>query len=193
MNFTQICERSGLDEEAIKFYVNEKLITPLFPEIQTPESAEYAEEDLIRLAAIANLRKLRFSTEDVRKILYDPSKAAALTLHHFPRLEEKSHELLTCIKQLEELDLASLNNPDEVISRLAELDVDVSLPRRDLNRDDEARMRAAMDEKSEQNAEIHEQLVQLEKSNRKHLVFSLVCLFLFILCIGFILGPYIFW
>lgn len=193
MNFAKVCERSGLDQEAVKFYVSEKLITPLFPEKQSAEAAEYAEDDLLRLAAIANLRKLRFSTDDVRKILYNPAKAAGLTLSQFSRLEKKSLELSTCIKQLEEMDLAIFNNPDEVIALLAGLDIDVSLPRRDLNRDDEARMRAAMDEKSLQNEAMHEQLLQLEKNNKKHLLFSLICLFLFILCLGFILGPYIFW
>lgn len=194
MNFTQICERSGLDQEAIRFYVNEKLITPLFPENLSAEDAEYAEEDLLRLDAIANLRRLRFSSEDVRKILHDPSKAAALSLHHFAALSKKQNELSQSLQVMEELDLASLNNPEDVLENLAALDLkEISLPRRDLNRDDEARIRAVMDEKSTQNQTMHEQMLSLEKSNHKLLIFSLVCLFFFVLCLGFILGPYIFW
>lgn len=193
MNFTQVCERSGLDQEAIKFYVSEKLIDPLFPEAHDAESAEYAEEDLLRLDAISNLRRLRFSTEDIRKILYDPSKAAGIVLNHFTWLDNKTKEYNRGLEVLEALDLASFNNPDEVLALLAGLNIDASLPRRDLNRDDEARIRSSMDEISNQNSALHEQLVQAEQQNRKLFFFALMMLFLFVVCVGFIIGPYILW
>lgn len=193
MNFMQFVEGSGIAPEAIRYYVDEKLIKPLFPEGPGAEKGEYAEEDLYRLRIIANLRRLRLSTEDIRRIVYDPAKSAAVMLRHFERLNAETKASVSCIYAMEDIDLASFSSPDEILGFFHDLDLDLPLPDRDLNRDPEFKNRELLEEKLGQNETMHRQLVQLERAHRRSNALMLLFLFLFLICVGFIVAPYILW
>lgn len=83
MKIKQVCELTGLTDRAIRYYIEEGLLTPSFSENYLGRRAyDFTEADVSALNHVATLREFGFTVEEIRRILADPAESdnlAALT------------------------------------------------------------------------------------------------------------------
>ena len=105
MKIKQICEMTGLTDRAIRFYIEEGLITPRYTENYLGrKSFDFTDADAEQLQSIATLRKFGFTVEEIRRILADPQESIAVISDVRRRKEEtvaRETENLSAIARLE--------------------------------------------------------------------------------------------
>lgn len=190
MNFNEICERSGLPPEAVRFYTESKLLSPLYPKRSIPDEGEFAEQEIPRLQAIANLRRLDFSIDDIRCLLqFDPNRLPEIAQRHRDEMEKLRLITINRIEQLDDLELIEREAPEDLVSFFACANITGPLPRRDNNQDEGQKMRQEMSERKQDIADMMSQIKadnhKIKKSRR--LIFGLILLLL--LALGWIIAP----
>ena len=79
MKIKVVCERTGLTDRTIRYYIEEELLSPSFKENYIGrKSFDFTEDDIARLNDIAVLRNFDFSIEEIRQILKDPSSSPSI-------------------------------------------------------------------------------------------------------------------
>ncbi|MBQ2773453.1 MAG: MerR family transcriptional regulator [Clostridia bacterium] len=79
MKIKVVCERTGLTDRTIRYYIEEELLSPSFKENYIGrKSFDFTEDDIAKLNDIAVLRSFDFSIEEIRQILKDPSSSPAI-------------------------------------------------------------------------------------------------------------------
>lgn len=192
MDFQQVCTLSGLPAKTVEYYVEEKIVIPFYPDRKLTHLAEYAEEDVIRLKATANLRRLDVPIPDIRAILLDPQKAASFSISHFGRLTNEEKVLQARLQSLGKLELGNFQSLDDMLDTLANLEIDLPLPARDMDHDQDRERRLAMETLKIQVRELGTDLDASESSRKRYFVIILILLFLCLLAFGWILGPFLF-
>lgn len=122
MKIKEVCARTGLSDRAVRFYMEEKLITPSYTENYLGRRAfEFSEEDVQQLRDIAVLRKFGFSIEEIRKMKEDPDCSGEILKDLRDRKQKTVEE--------EQAALAVLNRLEEAKSySIAELAYALSAP-----------------------------------------------------------------
>ncbi len=132
MKMKEVCTRTGLTERTIRFYVEEKLIDPQMSLMNGREYRDYSERDIAELTTIADLRKLFFSIEEIKKMKQSPETIAdvvgAYKLNVSADVQAKS-EILRALAQIE---LNRLNGVDMLAGRLKSISANLPLPKRDI-------------------------------------------------------------
>jgi DNA-binding transcriptional MerR regulator len=189
MNFDQVCEQSGLQPDTVRYYVESKLVAPLYPRRYIPDEGEYAESDVTRLRAIANLRRLNFSIDDIRLLFLDHTRVIQLTEKHqddLQKIRTINAERQAFIAQLPPSEFEST---EQIIDYYSRLSIEIPLPRRDTNQDESQKIRADINER---NRQIEELLEELNKSERRNKVKKRWLIFLgifLLICLGWIIAP----
>ena len=79
MKIKVVCERTGLTDRTIRYYIEEGLLSPSFKENYIGRKAfDFTEDDISKLNDIAVLRSFDFSIEEIRQILKDPSSSPSI-------------------------------------------------------------------------------------------------------------------
>lgn len=79
MKIKQICEQTGLTDRAVRFYIEEGLVSPAYTENYLGRrSFDFTEEDAACLTSIATLRKFGFTVEEIRRIITDPAQSVEI-------------------------------------------------------------------------------------------------------------------
>jgi len=99
----EVCEKTGLTRKAVRLYEEERLISPGIEQKEHNDYRDYSEKDLNRLLLIADLRSLRISIEDIRKILSDPKNCGEVFEKQKVYLKAEQSELKTIERILGEL------------------------------------------------------------------------------------------
>lgn len=89
MKMKEVCTSTGLTERAVRFYVQEQLVTPHSQRRGGRIWLDFSETDVARLRAIGTLRKAGFTIDEIRSMGQDFQKnapAAAFALRR--RLQE---------------------------------------------------------------------------------------------------------
>ena len=69
MKIKEICQKTGLTDRTVRFYIEEQLITPFYTENYLGrKSFDFSDEDLGRLKEIATLRSFGFSVEEIKQL-----------------------------------------------------------------------------------------------------------------------------
>ncbi|MBR2010546.1 MAG: MerR family transcriptional regulator [Clostridia bacterium] len=69
MKIKEICEKTGLTDKAVRYYIEEKLITPFYTENYLGrKSFDFSEQDLAQLQNISTLRAFGFSIEEIKQL-----------------------------------------------------------------------------------------------------------------------------
>ena len=97
MKMKEVCARTGLTERAVRFYVQEGLVSPASQRRGGRTWLDFDEADVARLKAVAALRKAGFTLEEIRSMGTDfrqNAPAAAFALRR--RLQEaiEAHQRL---------------------------------------------------------------------------------------------------
>ena len=76
MKIKQVCEKTGLTDRAIRYYIDEGLLSPAYTENYMGRRAyDFTEADVVELENLATLRKFGFSIEQIRTLLKDPAES----------------------------------------------------------------------------------------------------------------------
>lgn len=122
MKIKTVCERTGLTDRTIRYYIEEGLISPAFTENYLGrKSFDFTEEDISQLKDIAVLRSFDFSIEEIRQILKDPSSSLSIIQSVKERLRA---ELSTSQKKMSAL--SSLN--EHTVYTVGEIARELSKP-----------------------------------------------------------------
>lgn len=191
MDFQQVCELSGLPAKTVEYYVEEKIVIPFYPVHKQTHLAEYAQEDVIRLQATANLRRLDIPIPDIRAMLLNPQKAASFSIQHIARLTDHQKVLSARLKALGQMELGNFQNLEDMLDTLARLDIDLPLPARDIDHDQDRERRHALETMRLQVRELSSLLEDSEHSRKRYFAIILVLVFLCLIAAGWILGPMI--
>lgn len=189
MNFTQVCERSGLSPEAVRYYVESKLLAPLYPRRNMPEDGEYAEQDVQLLIAISNMRRLAFSIDSIRLMLLDHTRAAELVERNYAGMKMRINVSKERLVLLDKLDRDALNTLDDVVPFFAGLTVNIPLPSRDENQDEGQSMRNEMSERKREIRELFEELNRTEKRRQRLRRTAIALTLLLLVALGWIIAP----
>ncbi|MDI9469762.1 MAG: hypothetical protein QM296_06105 [Bacillota bacterium] len=191
MDFQTVCEGSALGTDLVRFYVNEGLVEPLFTASHLPDDAEYAEEDLSRLLVIANLNRLNMPLGEVKLFFEQPERAPALLLEHHQRLQQEALYSQVRLAELDNFDLALFGDGSRGLDALAKLELDLPLNDPERQRSDR-RLRSETIRRLQQELDdLAYDLTAMGMRQHRQFLVILVLIFLLLLALGWIVGPYI--
>ena len=110
----EVCARTGLTEKAIRYYVNQRLITPQTETGLHYQSYRFTDGDIRRLKQISALRNAEFSVGEIRQMLDDPSAIPGLIAEKEASLAAKistlreTHRSLSQLTVSEQTDLSQI-------------------------------------------------------------------------------------
>lgn len=79
MKMKTVCEKTGLTDRAVRYYIEEELLSPAAAENHRGRrSFEFTDKDVETLNHISTLRKFGFSVSEIRTMITSPSKIASI-------------------------------------------------------------------------------------------------------------------
>ncbi len=105
MKISDVCQKTGLTRRAVRFYEEKGLIRPKSEDRNGRNFREYDDEDARRLSAVADLRKLEFSVDEISVMIDAPERIGGLVKERRLALAEEirsKSEMLSVLEQLEE-------------------------------------------------------------------------------------------
>ena len=115
MKIKEICEKTGLTDRTVRYYIEEALISPFYTENYLGrKSFDFSEQDVERLKDIATLRVFGFTVEEIKYILGGNGECRQIVEAVKRRTEESLDEnkrrlnVLASLDSLEEGDIDAL-------------------------------------------------------------------------------------
>ena len=119
MKIKQVCEKTGLTDRAVRYYIEEGLIAPHYTENYLGRKAfEFSELNIRELQDIATLRDFSFSIEEIREILAHPENSQAVIDAVRARTAEKLEEETRRLEALSLLDREQMYTVPELAKAL---------------------------------------------------------------------------
>lgn len=79
MKIKTVCELTGLSDRAVRYYIEEELVSPDYTENYLGrKSFDFSEADVRRLKDICTLRRFGFAVAEIREIINYPARAGVL-------------------------------------------------------------------------------------------------------------------
>lgn len=89
MKIKQVCEQTGLTDRTVRYYIEEKLISPYYTENYMGRKAyDFSATDMTMLENIAVLRKVGFTVEEIRQLIQSPANSQEIIRQVRRRKEE---------------------------------------------------------------------------------------------------------
>lgn len=133
MKPSEVRERTGLTEKALRLYEDKGLIAPAVREQGSRRVREYSEEDLAVLMTVASLRRARFSIEQIGRMLEDPHETETVFLEYRAGLEREMGELKELTERVKAIDPAALRSAGTLAEAITPAAEPLQLPVRDMN------------------------------------------------------------
>lgn len=106
MKMKEVTGRTGLSSRTVRFYMEEKLISPCYTENYLGRRTfDFSEEDVQALRDIATLRRFGFSIEEIRRVKEDPESCIGI----LPEIRQRKQKTI----EAEQAALTALNRLDE--------------------------------------------------------------------------------
>ncbi|MBQ2954184.1 MAG: MerR family transcriptional regulator [Clostridia bacterium] len=132
MKIKQVCELTGLTDRAIRYYIEEGLVSPAYTENYMGRRAyDFAENDVAALNHVATLRKFGFTVEEIRRILADPQESVAIVAEVRARKEETVRQEGENLDALARLEAEKAYTVAELAEALVEPVREVEVPKED--------------------------------------------------------------
>ena len=130
MKMKEVCDKTGLTERAVRFYVAKGLVSPELIVRNDREYREYSREDVQTLRDISDLRKLSFSIEEILSMQKSPERIAEVLSVRRAALRKEQKDRETILASLSRMDGSGMQS----IHQLAEQfrSVSASLPNPDI-------------------------------------------------------------
>ncbi len=120
MKIKEICEKTGLTDRTVRFYIQEQLIAPFYTENYLGrKSFDFSEQDLQKLESIATLRSFGFTVEEIKELLSSGTDNQQIVAAVQRRTEEDLGEMKYRHTVLSELDASEQMDVDTLVKRLS--------------------------------------------------------------------------
>ena len=132
MKIKQVCEATGLTDRAIRYYIEEGLLSPSYTENYRGRRAyDFSDSDVAALNHVATLRKFGFTVEEIRRILTDPQESVAIVAEVRARKEETVRQEGENLDALARLEAEKAYTVAELAEALVEPVREVEVPKTD--------------------------------------------------------------
>lgn len=132
MKMKEVCARTGLTERTIRFYVEEELIVPHMSVVNGREYRDYSERDVAELITIADLRKLFFSIEEIKKMKQSPANIFEVVEAYKAAASADVQAKTAILQALDLIELSRLSDVDSLAFTLKSISANLPLPKRDI-------------------------------------------------------------
>lgn len=133
MELKEVCERTGLAERTIRYYMAEQLIDPIVGYTAGAEVVDFTQRDVEELIMVANLRKLYFTLDDIKVMKADPMRIPEIVTTYKTRLEEEAEDKDFILNVLNKIDLRFVYNIYQLAAHLQDISFQLPTPERDLS------------------------------------------------------------
>ena len=132
MKIKQVCELTNLTDRAIRYYIEEGLVSPAYTENYMGRRAyDFTDEDVAALNHVATLRKFGFTVEEIRRILADPAESVAVVAEVRARKEETVRQESDNLAALTRLEAEKAYTVAELAEALVEPVRELEVPKED--------------------------------------------------------------
>ena len=122
MKIKEICQKTGLTDRTVRYYIEEGLISPFYTENYLGrKSFDFSPEDLERLNCIATLRAFGFTVEEIRG-MSEPAESEQILQEVKRRTEESLEQDKRRYEALSAIDPASVTDMQGLAKRLSDAD-----------------------------------------------------------------------
>ncbi len=133
MKIKEVCEKTGLTDRTVRYYIDEELIFPFYTENYLGrKSFDFSEEDVKRLKSIATLRAFGFSIEEIKQLSVNGDNIRQILEAVKKRLEESLDENSRRLSALSALELSDCEDMSQLAEKLsnykAEMDEEIAKP-----------------------------------------------------------------
>lgn len=132
MKIKEVCQRTGLSDRAIRFYVEQGLLSPQFTENYLGRrSYIFAQEDVNQLNSIAVLRKFGFTVAEIGLLIEDAANSKRIIAELKGRKQAELEENMQTLEAINKLDTDTEYTIAELADKLTEESADKSVPEED--------------------------------------------------------------
>lgn len=126
MKIKEICQKTGLTDRTVRYYIEEGLISPFYTENYLGrKSFDFSEEDLEALKNIATLRAFGFSVEEIKELAKADCDSARVVETVKRRTEEHLEESRLRFNTLSAIDVSDGGDLASLAEKLSRPDLDV--------------------------------------------------------------------
>lgn len=126
MKIKTVCELTGLSDRTIRYYIEEKLISPSHTENYLGRKKySFSEHDIDALKDIAVLRKYDITVEEIRKIINDPKASRVVIDNAKIRAQDTVNAGQSKLYTLSNIDTNRLYTVSELANKLSEFSYDL--------------------------------------------------------------------
>lgn len=134
MKIKAVCEATGLTDRTIRYYIEEKLISPAYTENYLGRKTfEFSESNIKALCDIAVLRKFGFSIPEIKQMLLRPEEIPRIVIDLQQRKQAHIDEETELLKALSRLNTARDYTVPELADHLSEPVANTPMPKEDLS------------------------------------------------------------
>jgi len=155
MKMKEVCSRTGLTERTVRFYVEEELIAPKMNLVNGREYRDYSDKDVAELLTIAELRKLFFSIEDIKRMKSHPADIAEVLETYRVNVAADARAKTAILETLERIDASRIDGIGTLADSLKSISATLPLPKRDISPPDFGRFDAETKEDREREYELY--------------------------------------
>ncbi|MCM1284855.1 MAG: MerR family transcriptional regulator [Acetobacter sp.] len=92
MKIKAVCEKTGLNDKTIRYYIRSGLIFPKYNENYTGrKNFDFSEKDIERLNQVVILRKYNFSINSIKEILDNSENIDIVVKSHIENMREENN------------------------------------------------------------------------------------------------------
>lgn len=126
MKIKAVCEQTGLTDRAIRFYIEEELLSPNYTENYIGRRAyDFSEEDVHILREITVLRAYGYSVAEIAQMQHEPEMIAGITQALIARTEKELEDKKAALHALRQLKTAEIHDVTELAADLSAQSVNI--------------------------------------------------------------------
>lgn len=132
MQIQEVCKKTGLTKRTIRFYIEKGLLSPKFVTKSGKDYREYSEKDIQNLICVGDLRKLRFTINDIKHMQISSKNIKDILVHHLETIKEDIVDQKMIINALQKIQNDSFDTIEDLSHKLKTIPLLMKLPQIDL-------------------------------------------------------------
>lgn len=126
LKIKEVCEKTGLSDKTIRYYIRSGLIFPKYNENYTGrKNFDFSEKDIERLNQVVILRKYNFSINSIKAILDNNENIYSIVKTHIEAMREENNNSAQLLSKLDDVINSEFSNAADLCKMLCETE---SLP-----------------------------------------------------------------
>ena len=127
MKIKSVCELTGLTDRTIRYYIEEKLISPLYTENYLGRKTyNFSEKDIKDLNDIAVLRKFDFTLDEIKSVINDAETSKEILSNVKDRTAQTVLDSQNKLSVLSQINTEKIYTVAELADVLSKVSLDVS-------------------------------------------------------------------